>query len=136
MAMDAGAFPAGIIEFRPFESDLRRRSIVAFQKLGLVSGNSGRDKAGVFPAADALIRARNQFSIRQKIENHSVPAVAADPYAIDESLIIGVYRQCIDSGMDKAGDVDFIVKIVKRVSCRRPLPDSDTVDIELVIIVA
>ena len=61
--------------------------------------------------------------------------VAADPDAVDQSLIKGMHRDGVPAGPEESGDVDPVVEVVKRISRRRPLRDENAVHIKFVIII-
>ena len=87
------------------------------------------------PAAETLVRRDYRLAVDQKIEQQPVLPVTADPDPVDEPLIVSVDRDRIFAGTQESGDVDPIVKVVERVTGRRPLRDERAVHVKLVIVV-
>ena len=64
-----------------------------------------------------------------------MPVVAADPYPVDQPLVIGVHRNQVAPFPNMPCYVYFIVVIMERIPRRRPLADKTAVDVEFVIVV-
>ena len=64
-----------------------------------------------------------------------MPVVAADPYPVDQPLVIRVDGDHVLTGAQIRQNIDGVVSVRRRIAGRRSLSDKDAVYVELVVVV-
>ena len=133
--VDDGLLPVGIVKIRLFEANFACFRMVFFKKLCLITGCSASFESGMDGAFEGCIGGHDILAVNSEIENQSMAIVARDPYAVDKTLVIRVYSDCIPPFYQIIRNIDFIVEVVKRIASSGALVDEFSVDVQLVVVV-
>ena len=127
--------PGGIIKKKLFKTAFRGGSIIAFQKLSLISGFSGGRIGGMFAKGKTLVRCQKNSGTAFHFTDHTMPVIAAYPDTVDQPLIIGVNGKDIFSFPQKTGHIDLIAEIMEMIPRRRSHTGKLSIDIQFIVII-
>ena len=110
------SFPGGIVKIRLFKANLRAAAIVTLQKLGSVTGGSQVRVSSVLVPQYRSVTLGHDLSVTFQVKQQAVTTISADPYTIDQTLIIGMHHNDVFPGLQILCDINHIVIVMPGVA--------------------